>query len=402
MLAIDVECNPPQFKKEDRILITKGFFNAFGNLIRVGYDTDGVDSLGRTAEVLTISASHSSVIDFIRTQPISIGSRLETRVSGSAANARMAEKCITYLLYLIEEDIVLTASTMDNYPFARLSAELWATFYKGAEPLADPGVIAHLDSLAIKLFANPESMLKWIRLHVPDQWPPRAQFDFTPSAVRSALHCASFFGLPRIVKHFLDANHKINDLLPEGTPFIAGTPLIAAIAHGHTEIVAFLLNNGPYTEIKGRSRMSHTPLGAVIDMNNMDIVKQLLRYGVNLARFRICQVPPNYIGSLDTSGIIDEGHDVTMKYYVIFETQQYDDFQIGRAIIAAEHVPVGVLELLLEAGVGLYSTDGEDCDGTALKAACKEGKVGSVHFMWDFPEDEENDDDRLGVASQPA
>lgn len=67
MLAIDVECDPPRFKREDRMLITKGLFNTFGNLIRVGYDTDGIDSLGRTAEVLTLSASHSSVIDFIRT-----------------------------------------------------------------------------------------------------------------------------------------------------------------------------------------------------------------------------------------------------------------------------------------------------------------------------------------------
>lgn len=201
MLAIDVECDPPRFKEEDRMLITKGLFNTFGNLIRVGYDTDGIDSLGRAAEVLTVSASHSSVIDFIRTQPIRIGSGPEIRISRSAANARMAEKCITYLLYLIEENIFLTESTVDKYPFARLSAELWVTFYKGAAPLAESSFIAHLDALAIKLFANPKAMLNWIRLSVPDHWDNRAQFDLPQSKVKSAMYYASYLGLPRIVNY---------------------------------------------------------------------------------------------------------------------------------------------------------------------------------------------------------
>ena len=239
MLAVDMESNPPAFDEENRIIDSDEVLNMCGSLVRLDTTTRVQNDMGDSIEIQTLTAAHSSVIDFLTAQPINIGSAEVFRFSRAKANLRMAETCLVYLNYISENDITLTRHNIWHYPFARLSAVIWNDLYQEIRVSHEQVDMTRLNSLIMKLFTSPTGMLNWIRLFDPELNEEGINFDVTISEIEPTLYYAALLGLPDIVTLLLDAGGDINQM-GEAT----GTALYVAFEDHDWEIVVQLLARG--------------------------------------------------------------------------------------------------------------------------------------------------------------
>lgn len=96
---------------------------------------------------------------------------------------------------------------------------------------------------------------------------------------KTALHIAATMGHLDIVKTLIQYNAEIN---AKAEP-LGESPLVFAIKNGHSEIVRYLLKNkADYQTPADEKGMKLTPMGAAILYNKLNIVKMLVKQGVNL------------------------------------------------------------------------------------------------------------------------
>ena len=287
MLAVDLRSHPPTFEGDNRMPRPEDVLKLCRNLIRVDTNPEGRDSLGKIAEVRTLTAAHASVVDFLKVQPVRIGPQLETSFTRAAMNFEMAETCLAYLLYFVDNDITLSEDNILDYPFARLSAELWDGFYGEVVTSSEDKDVdmTRLDSLAMRLFSSPEVTLKWVQLCDPDNDTDKVNFSIVVSELESALYYAAILGLPEIVRRLIRDGHTVNK--QEGKA--CGIPLVAACVYGRESIVSILLENGADPNLSSDTYYG-CPLAAAIEENQAKIVRLLLetgKAGVNCRRITL-------------------------------------------------------------------------------------------------------------------
>ena len=272
MLAVDLDQDPPDFDEERRMWQSEYVLELCGSLVRVDINREGRNCLGEVAEVQTITAAHATVIDFLRTRPVKIGSTPEVRLTRSAVNLRMAEMCLTYLRYFVDHNIVLTEETIVDYPFANLCAELWHDFYR--EAIGSPQEkedTSRLKTQALALLSSSEATLKWIQICRSDSDTARVNFGLKMSDVKPGLYYAAKLGLTDIVDFLIKEGHAINQVVSGG----CGTPFAAACGYGRRDVVCRLLEEGANPMLCGNSWWG-CPLAAALTFNHLDIVKILL------------------------------------------------------------------------------------------------------------------------------
>ena len=291
MLAVDMESDPPAFDAENRIVDSEEIIKMCGNLIRLDTIAGSQRQMHNSAKGRTIAAAHTSVIDFLTTQPIRIGSEETCKLSKAKANLRMAETCLIYLRHFSVNDITLTEENIASYPFARSCAFLWHIFYQKMLESREQLDMTRLNDLIIEMFSCPTATLKWVRLFNPDveelKWLRQIDlntsshffaFEAGISQVRPAIYYAALLGLPDIVKSLIQEGNPLDQVV--GPPF--GTPLVAASAQGLTEVVSLLLDSGADPNLSGYFRIG-TPLAAAICSDEYAAVELLLsREGVDV------------------------------------------------------------------------------------------------------------------------
>lgn len=271
MLAVDLESDSPAFDEENRIVDSEEILKMCGSLVRLDRNAQGRNDMGHVAQVQTIAAAHSSVIDFLKTQSIKIGSGKMVKFSRSTANLRMAEICLIYLRYFPANSITLTEDNITCYPFARLCALMWDNFYREVLSASDRVDMTRLNDLVMELFTSPSATLNWVRLSNPDEISEGVNFDIASDQLKPAIYYAALLGLPDIV----------SSLILEGSPVDAvvgprfGTPLVAACAMGRADVVSMLLDSGADPNLSGYF-ISGTPLAAAIDFEELEILGILL------------------------------------------------------------------------------------------------------------------------------
>ena len=285
MLAVDMESDPPAFDGENRMVEPEEIVKMCGCLVRLDTNAEGQDEMGDVANVQTLTAAHTSVIDFLQTQPLKIGSAEVFRLSRSKANLRMAETCLIYLRYFSENDITLTENNIASYPFARLCAVIWNDFYQRSLASHERADMARLNGLVMEMFSSPTATLNWVKLSNPDNRPgrpKRVDFDIEQSQVKPAIYYAAYLGLPDIVKTLIQNGDPVDEVV--GPRF--GTPLVAACAMGRTNVASLLLDSGADPNLSGYFYYG-TPLADAIEYGSVDTVKFLLeRKGVDLNGIR--------------------------------------------------------------------------------------------------------------------
>lgn len=284
MLAVDMESDSPAFDEDNRIADSEEILRMCGSLVRLDTIAEGQSAIGDNAEVRTLTAAHTSVIDFLTTQPIKIGSREAFYFTKGKANLRMAEICLIYLRYFSENNIIWNKENTARYPFAQQCATYWDVFYREVLASSEKVDMGRLNGLVIDLFSYPTATLNWLQLFNPDKamlsylksiYPNKArndlEFDAEIPQVKPALYYAACLGLPDIVKIFIQEGHAVNDIV--GPPF--GTPLVAALAHGWIDVVSLLLDSGADPNLSGYFHCG-TPVAAAISYGRKEIVKLLL------------------------------------------------------------------------------------------------------------------------------
>lgn len=94
MLAVDMESDPPAFDEDNRIADSEEILKMCGSLVRLDTTAEGQSTIGDNAAFQTLTAAHTSVIDFLTTQPINVGSKEAFYFTKGKANLRMAETCL--------------------------------------------------------------------------------------------------------------------------------------------------------------------------------------------------------------------------------------------------------------------------------------------------------------------
>lgn len=274
MIAVDLDQDPPVFDEEKKMWNSEGVLEICGSLVRADVNP-GRNSLGEfISETQTLTTAHATVLDFLKTQPIRIGSDPGFRFTKSKANLRMAETCLVYLRFFVDNHIELTEENVVQYPFARLSAEFWDDYYREIVANGQEEVdMTRCNAMVMDLFQSPDAMLKWIRLCDPDDDTSPVNFEKKLSEVHPPLYYAALLGLPEIAKRFIDQGAEINVAFRHSY----GTPLVAASVLGRKEIVSLLLDRGADPKLSGWWYWG-CPLAGAVEKNQVEIVKMLLHH----------------------------------------------------------------------------------------------------------------------------
>ena len=378
MIAVDFEQDPPVFDDQNKMWNSEGVLEICGSLVRADVNPDGRNSLGEPAEVQTLTTAHATVSDFLKTQTIRIGLDPEVQFTRSTVNLRMAETCLVYLRFFVDNNIELTEENVIQYPFARFCAEFWDDYYREVIANHQEKVdMTRLNAMIMDLFQSPDAMLKWIRLCDPDDDTSRVDFKKETSNVLTPIYYAALLGLPEIVRRFINKGAAIDDTFDTGY----GTPLVAASVLGRKEVVSLLLERGADPNLSGWWYWG-CPLAGAVEQNQTEIVKMLLdRKDIDINCRRVPFLEDSDENAKSTDNHVDSDKDNAErktedgKKTEDGEKKEISDDPYEKQVscesmvyISAAYNSPEVAKVLLEAGADPNITGG--LYHTALQAAC--------------------------------
>lgn len=364
---MDLDCNPPSFNEQNKMWNPEGVLEICGSLVRVDLvlrrkllDTEFIVDQ-------TLTTAHASVLEFLRTKLIRIGSESEIRFTRSFVNLRMAETCLVYLRYLFDNNIGLTEENLGKYPFARYCADFWVDHYREAiahgQEEAD---LTRLNAFVMDLLQTPDALLEWIRVADPETDGPSFNFRTHFAEIQSPLFYAAILGLSGIVKLLIDQGAEINYSCGTGL----GTPLIAAVALGRDDTVSFLLDRGADPNLIDWGYMGCS-LAVAVEKNKSRIVKILLRrkdIDINCRRIPFSSMQEFFN---------EKSNRALKKHYSPEAIERIA--QQSMVYIAAAYNAPDVLKILLDEGADPNIEGG--AYHTALQAACARGLEGIAKIL---------------------
>ncbi|KAG7004590.1 hypothetical protein G7Y79_00024g055400 [Physcia stellaris] len=387
ILAVDVKSDPPCFDEEDRMHRPEDILRLCGSLVSTSTALDRRDTMDDGAETLHLTAAHASVVDFLQTGLIRIGSETVVSFTKVAASLEMTETCLIYLLHLIEKEESVIEEHLSMYPFAHASAIMWPNFYR--EALASPEK-QELDTdrvrkLALMLLATPQSRIGWRRLSYPTQisrhWWRKFGTNITLENVMPAMFYAAMLGLPDIVDFLIKDGHDIDG----GGISDCRTPLIGACQRGWEKIVSLLLDNGANPNAPGVFNILLNAKG--IDVNALKPHRPNEDIHHENCRREHCQPLISVAaasGSLDfVKALLAAGADVNIQGGSEGTALEIACHQ-GRVDLVRHRI--AIVKILLDAGVDI-NRNGVPY-GTALVTACQfGGHAGLVRMLLDHGAD---------------
>lgn len=271
MIAVDLDQDPPVFDDQNKMWNSEGVIEICGSLVRADVNRYGRNSLGEPAEVQTLTTAHATVSDFLKSRPIRIGTEPDVWFTRSTVNLRMAETCLVYLRFFVDNNIEFTEKNLLQYPFARYCAKFWDAHYREAIANHQEKVdMTRLNDMIMALFKSSTAMLQWIRLSDPHNT-YLVYSKKIPLQVYTPIYYAAMLGLPEIARRLIDQGAEIDDIFDGGY----GTALVAASALGEQEIVSLLLEKGADPNLSGYWYWG-CPLAVALEENQTKIAKMLL------------------------------------------------------------------------------------------------------------------------------
>lgn len=276
LLAVDLKIDRPVFHSSERTMFPNQIPLMCGSLVRTDVTKAGYNHYGDEEEITTVTTSHTTVLDFLSSNPFRIGSQPEVRLTRASANLHMAETCLAYLRTICSKSTSFHEETLAEYPAAKLCCMHWAHFYREIiKDLYESMQLARLNYMIIGLLDSPDGTLMWLQLSVKNVNKESANFKITREQLPSPIYYAAVLGLPEILKHYIGRGEDVNCTTGWGYR----TPLVAASALGDDESVAILLTSGADPTLAGRCSVG-CPLAVAVENNMVKVVDILLNHGV--------------------------------------------------------------------------------------------------------------------------
>jgi ankyrin repeat protein len=217
-----------------------------------------------------VQFSHFSVKEFLMSRRLSESSQDISRyhIELEAAHTILARACLGVLLRL---DDYVDHDSLENYPLARYAAQYW---FKHAQ---FENVSSHVkDGMNCLFDADRPYFATWLSIHNCDS--PRRTRTMQPSKPNGVpLYYAARLGFRDLVERLL-AKHP-EDIKARGGSCV--TPLHAAVARGHIDVVSLLIEYFPDLEIRGR--WDQTPLHRASWDGHLEVAQLLLSRGADVS-----------------------------------------------------------------------------------------------------------------------
>jgi len=182
----------------------------------------------------------------------------------NGAHATIAETCLSYLdTHQVRALSTNPSPDLEDTPFLEYSSLYWGMHAKR-------DLSARAEQLALKLFEDNNNHISInLLLDAEKPWLLFLGHDKYPGF--SSLHCASFFGIVKMVDELI----KAEDCDVNKADCIGITPLVWATWNGHEEVVKLLLGRG---DVKPNRRCvgDRTPLLCAAWRGHEGVVKMLL------------------------------------------------------------------------------------------------------------------------------
>jgi Ankyrin repeats (3 copies)/Ankyrin repeats (many copies) len=218
-----------------------------------------------------VQFSHFSVKEFLTAARLSTlsGETSRYHILLEPAHTILAQACLSALLR--SDDRVEQSDVKNSSPLAEYAAENWVTHAQ------DGKVSSRLRKAMEYLFdVDKPYFAAWVQLHDIDSGvlSTSTLYSFTPVSKFGAtpVYYAALCGFQDLVEHL--TVHFPKQVNATGGYYV--TPLIAALAAGHSQIAKFLSDNGAHPNVRGNSEM--TPLLSAAYRGDFEMVQVLLKY----------------------------------------------------------------------------------------------------------------------------
>ena len=317
----------------------------------------------KTDDSRVVQFSHFSVKEFLTSARLitSSGDVSRYNIDLEPAHTILAQACLGILLQPV--DRVEENDVGKSSPLAEYAAQYWVTHAQFKEA-------SLCLRKAMRYLFDPEKphFAAWLQSHDIDS---RPGYDtslgiFTQESKSSStpLYCAALCGFQDLVEHLVI---KYPQYVNAGSGWYV-TPLVAALARGHSQIAKYLYDNGAHLNILGD--FQRTPLHSAAWFGDFDLVQALLDYKADVnARSKSKWTPLHEASEGNFSSqvisrlpdvarlLLERGADVNVL----------DKYSVTPLHVAARRGKVGVLRVLLEHGANVGAEDKEG--STPLHAA---------------------------------
>jgi ankyrin repeat protein len=226
---------------------------------------------GNISDTRIVQFSHYSIVEFLTSERLANSKNEDLSqyyISPESAHTTLAQSCIGTLLQL---DNHFKGVTQD-FPLAEYAAQNWFHHaqYKDVALRIQDGMNCLFDP-------DRKHLTAWLSVHDLDHVPSRSQLSKSSNPPEpSPLYYATLCGIRSVVEHLVircqqDPNKSHGD---------RGTPLHAAVALGHTEIVQCLLEHD--ADVNVQNKHNSTPLHEASGSGNLDVMQLLLSRGADV------------------------------------------------------------------------------------------------------------------------
>jgi ankyrin repeat protein len=313
-----------------------------------------------------VQFSHFSIKEFLTSERLATAKQPLScyHISPERAHATLARASLSVLLHLGDD---VDRDAIHHLPLAPYAAQHWiehARFGKVSSQVQ--GMMEHLFDSSEPHFAT------WIWLYDLDHhWlEPMSEIHPTqPSA--TPLYYASLCGLRSLVESLVVMHpHDVN---ARGGCF--DTPLLAASAKGHSEVVKLLLNNN--ADIRLCDDEDSGPLHWASIRGHVEVVKTLLDRGVNVDQKEKSEWTSLHLAS--SNGRVGVSR-LLIQHGAVVDARDCD--QSTPLYLAVEGGALDIVRLLLDSGASVNVT--EKHGWTPLHSAAYMGYHGIINWLLSF------------------
>ncbi|KAH9215941.1 hypothetical protein DL95DRAFT_445710 [Leptodontidium sp. 2 PMI_412] len=280
ILAVDLECTPPCFNVDSRLLDARNVLSICSSLVTVSY----VSEWPTREPIAKLRLAHASVADYL-TQPNPAGPA-KFHISPVSARQFLGQACIGYLMnpeFSKKNSHKRWQHYTQIYPFLQHCIRRWPEYLKKEPGDPDDYLDARTQEVIQAFFAtstlpNGGNFAFWVGCLIPSM-------PFENIINTRPLYYAASFGLVDVVRLIL-LTEKDSDIDALGGR-ASSSALHVAVYRSHPEVVKVLLERGADPNLC--NQYGETPMLWAKSNRNTEIQRLLIKHGARHSKSKILE-----------------------------------------------------------------------------------------------------------------